>query len=755
MDRYLIAGAVLLLSIEVSWLMNDLKIIDVPVFGQAESILPSRPIGRVLSTKQDLRRRPNDSILWEESRPNDTLFVNDTVLTLDQSAATLQLNDQSEISLAENTLIVLEPMENKAQEQLRVRFTRGQLHSRNVASTTVIAAPKWTMQVEKGAEIKLRSVGAGQMEVELLKGKLELQNEGKEKISFDNEQVIMLHQEQAAAIPISETLTWQSGKDNVYRVYSHTFPKVTWLQWKGEATSLRLTKPGGDTSVYPLLRDQNQFPLRLEPGLYQVRVENGTSSSATLAVQVWKAPPFHLLSPLPRDRYTSGTETLFTWSTAGLISKYQFELGRNPEFNDIVMTTASDGSNATVTMPAQGQYFWRVQALDDLGFPIPSLDTNIIFSVKDPLQAPKLKAPETRAPAKDDSASLMKKVIDTIGELLLPTAHAKDETFEAVFGWEEVDGAEHYYIEIALEPDFQNPIVVQKTKTPQYVWTKATIGVYFWRVAAGSEDRMGLFSEAAKVNLNAPTYQAREVAPGVQIRKTAKPKVEKVPPAPVVAVLEKPDPTPTPEPPPPPGSRRIKFKVWYGAGYDYSWLSGGDSSTAIYSGISPLQLGANVEIPSGDWASIWADFTYQQALWKPKSPSETPFQTQLTDNTMRVRLHYRSKPASLHYGLYATSMSRLKRTGLESVSLEPHWLFGPSFGLEWTEFESLQLTHLFSLSAGTQTIEAITTHRAQRAIPIGAGSSLLLGGQMDLLFQRHENGSNFRVQFGVHGGLSW
>lgn len=734
--------------------MNDLKIIDIPIFSQSETLKPVRPIGKVVSTKQDLRRRPSDSILWEESRPNDTLFVNDTVLTLDQSAATLQLNDQSEISLAENTLIVLEPVDIEMNEQLRVRFTRGQLHSRNVASTTVIAAPKWTMQVDKGAEIKLRSVGADQMEVELLKGKLELQNE-KETLSFENEQVITLHQEQAVAMPISQRLTWLSGKENVYRVYSHQFPKLTWLQWSGEATSLRVTKPNGDTSVYPLVRDQSQFPLHLEPGHYQVRAESEKDTSATLTVQVWKAPPFHLLSPLPRDRFTTGTETLFTWSTAGLISKYQFELGRNPEFNDLVVTTASESSSASVKMPEQGQYYWRIQALDDLGFSIPSLDTNIIFSVKDPLQAPRLKAPETRAPAKDDSASLMNWLLKSIGSLILPKAHAREEFFEAVFAWEEVGEAEHYYIEIATEPDFKNPLMVQRTKFPQFVWTKATVGVYYWRVAAGSKDRMGLFSEAAKVNLHAPTYQPREVAPGVQIRKAAKPKVEKIPDAPVVTALEKPEPTPATIPPPPPGSRKTKFAVWYGAGYDYAVLTGDDSSTAIYSGVSPLQVGATFEAPSGDWASLWGDLTYQSALWKPKSQSETPFQTQLTDHTMRARFHYRARPAALHYGLYATSLSRLKRTGLETVALESHWLAGPSFGLEWIEFDNVDLTHLFSLSFGTQTVEAMTTHRAQSRFPLNSSASLLLGGQMDLLFQRHAEGSNFRLQFGVSAGLTW
>lgn len=770
MDRYLIAGALLLLSFETSWLMHDLKIVNIPVFNQGERLSETKPIGRVLATKQDLRRRPVDSIVWEESRANDTLFFYDTVLTLDQSAATIQLNDTGEISLSENTLVVLEPVDKTQSDQLRVKFTRGQLHSRNLASTTVITSPTWTLQAEKGADVKLRSTGDGQMEVELLKGKVELKND-KETLSFKDEQVILLHKEQAESIPISETLTWDSGKDNIYRVYSHSFPTTAWLKWKGQAQRLRLIKPGNDQSVYPVSGDR--FPLQLEPGLYQVRLEGKKESSPTLAVQVWKAPAFHLLSPLPRSRFVSGVDTTFTWSTAGLISKYRFELGRDEKFDDVVRAIASEGSIANTQMPEQGQYYWRVQALDDLDFPIPSLDTNVIFSVKDPLQAPKLRAPETRAPANDKSSSLdleklpgfgrekfdwkrltqvdWKHTLEFVAGLLIPRAEAREEFFEAVFSWDEVEDADYYYVEIDSNPDFHKPIVVQKTKKPEFVWPKASVGVYFWRVAAGSDDRMGLFSEAAQVRLQTPSVVAKEVAPGVQVRKIK----SAIPEAPVVAVLEKPEPTPVPTPEPPAIRRPVHFSVTYGLGYDFSLLSGEDSATANLSGVAPLRLGFAIEIPVGREASMWNDFLYSRALWKPKSAAETPFQSQLTDQTLRGHFHYKPSSEGFHYGLYASSTSNLKRSGLESVQLENVTLVGPAFGIDWLEFERITFSHLVSLSFGNGMVELATMHRGLRRIQLNDEASLLLGGDFDLTFQRHTNGSNYRFQIGVSAGVAW
>ncbi|MEQ1878153.1 MAG: FecR domain-containing protein [Bdellovibrionia bacterium] len=752
MDRRLIAGALLLLILEVSWLLNDLKIIDVPIFNQHEKLSSERPIGRVLSTKQDLRRRSADSILWEESRTDDTLFFYDSVLTLDQSAATIQLNDTSELSLSENTLVVLEPVENTASDVLRVKFSHGQLHSRNLASDTVITAPEWTMQVSKGADVKLRTVSGDQMEVELLKGKVQLKSK-LETVSFDDEQVIMLHKEQAEAMPISQKFGWESGKNNIYRVYAHSFPAMTWLRWKGEATRLRLTKPGNDQSVFPITTDQTQFPLRLEPGLYQVRVENGKDTSPTLAVQVWKAPGFHLLSPLPRDRFTVGTEALFTWSTAGLISKYRFELGRDENFTDVVRAVASEKSHTSLEMPEKGQYYWRVQALDDLDFPIPSLDTNVIFSVKDPLQAPKLRVPETRAPAKDETSWNWKSLLDSVANFILPKAEAREEFFEAVFSWEAVEDADHYYIEIDVKPDFHSPILVQKTKSPQFVWPKANVGVYFWRVAAGSEERMGLFSEAAQVKLQTPPKNhPKEVAPGVQVRRL-KPLSEPIPEAPKVMALETPEPSPTPEPPM--VDRPTHFSVTYGVGYDYSLLTAEDSANANFSGVTPLRLGFGLELPVGREASVWTDFLYHRSIWKPKSTSEVPFQSQIIDTGLRAHVHYRAREGAMHVGFYGASTAALKRDGLESVSLNNVVVIGPAFGVDWLEFEKIAFTHLVSVGVGSGMVELATVHRGVRRLYLNDRSSLLLSGEMDLTLQRHNNGTNYRVQFGISAGVEW
>src|SRR4051812_37893931 len=72
---------------------------------------------------------------------------------------------------------------------------------------------------------------------------------------------------------------------------------------------------------------------------------------------------------------------------------------------------------------------------------------------------------------------------------------------EAVFRWQSVAGAESYVIEIARDPEFSKPVEAREVHNPQYTWKDFVPGVYFWRVAARTKKRRGLFGDAALADL--------------------------------------------------------------------------------------------------------------------------------------------------------------------------------------------------------------------------------------------------------------
>ena len=131
MDRYLLSGAFALLIIESLVLLADLNVIDIGWQPFSPPIIQQENIGYIVHAKQNVRRRGQESIVWESTDSKDLLYDFDSVLTLSQSSAQIKLRGDVQIQLHENTLVVLEPPEETKNDQLRLRFSRGNVRARN------------------------------------------------------------------------------------------------------------------------------------------------------------------------------------------------------------------------------------------------------------------------------------------------------------------------------------------------------------------------------------------------------------------------------------------------------------------------------------------------------------------------------------------------------------------------------------------------------------------------------------------------
>src|ERR1700677_4935946 len=128
MDRKLIAITSILFFFQVGLLLTDWPRLSADK-NAGENSAPK--IGYVLETKQAVKRRAHNSFVWEDSTAAETLLSYDSLLTLENSSAELNLQGDVHLSLHENTLIVLEPPQPDNPNLLRIRFSRGQLLSQN------------------------------------------------------------------------------------------------------------------------------------------------------------------------------------------------------------------------------------------------------------------------------------------------------------------------------------------------------------------------------------------------------------------------------------------------------------------------------------------------------------------------------------------------------------------------------------------------------------------------------------------------
>ena len=716
MDRYLVAGALILLSLEVSYLLMGLE--DPTNWSKLPGIGASstKPIGEMQETANQVRRRGQNSLVWSESQAADTLFENDSVLTLSGSTAQIKLQGDTRLNLDENTLIVLEPQPGTDKNaSLRIRFSQGSLRSADATRPLKFENESWTLSAEQGSTLSLTRLDDGRFSVEMEKGEAKLEGEKGTQTINRGEKVLIRENTIEEKRRLSEEITWSELIPS--RIYSRTFPIDVPLRWKGKASGLQVIDPQKKLASRPLpTGSTTETNLNASPGTYVLALEAGKDLSPSRTLQIREAPSLRYFAPLPRDRVVAGTETVFAWEPLKIARRYRLEISETPEFARVLQAIDAVESQVRLGLKNEGAYYWRVVSFDEDQVLIPAPRVYPFYVVPDPLSSPDLQAPEIRAPAEAPGETS-----HWFFRLFLPPARAESKV-EAVFRWSEVQGADHYVIEISETPGFEEPLVIERTLRPRFNWKNFKRGRYFWRVAAGQSvrgrgDRLGLFSSPAMADLESTSKFAGEgvtvsvaagagaAVPAQVVKKKETPIVFDEPPAePIpdplpkgvesVAVSPTPLPEPSPRPMPPPeppksrptaldDSRSVPGRFAWVPQYRSTRTDYRDSISGDFKGPLLVAFDAELNFHSGE-SNLWEwRFGFEQSTWRPEVAG---FQRDLKDTRWRTELLYRPSSGNWAYGFGAQTLLIFEREAPESGVIRHDLGFGPS----------LRYTDLFS-----------------------------------------------------------
>lgn len=698
MDRSLVAGAILLLFLEIGLLFAGLD--DVPVWkrGLDADSRQQRPIAFMKRTESHVRRRPRASLVWEESRPSDTLYEADSVLTLSGSTAQIEFHSNTTLNIDENTLVVLEESPHQSDGSLRVRFSRGTLRSSNPSQPMRIESGEWSLAAEQGSVVNLVSLNDGRYDIEIQAGRVKLQSGvGNELEVGGGERLIIRSDGVEDRKIVDAQLSWDEKLPS--RLYAREFPVETVLKWQGQAEKILLIRPDKSAEAIPIERTKSSLQLRLQPGTYLVSLVNGNRVSESRTLQVREAPLFRYFSPLPRNRIQSGVETLFSWEPNLFASQYRLEISRDPKFSSSVIALTAEKPALATTLESEGAYYWRVIGLDEEKTPIPEPRVYPLFVIPDPLQSPELQTPTLRRPATpEETPRAGKRKSSFLWHVFFSTAWAKkrtpssDSDFEAVFTWTSVPGADHYIIEISESPGFEEPIVIERVKTPQFVWRNFKKGRYFWRVAAGQSgptgDRLGLFSPIAVAHLE--DFE-KNAGPGVTLaRKTSfssaketattpKPDLEEKFPEELMQVIPETEPVPQE----PSSWRRIL--TWAPSHRSVS-MEGENDIHGSFSGLSPLAFEGEIRFITNK--RFWSlRLTYDETYWDPRRDSAPPSQSSVREQRFSGELVAGQSSSYWSFGFGAESFPIFKRKAPDEGALESVTVFGPSARFNYGGFD--------------------------------------------------------------------
>lgn len=765
-DRKLVIGTSLLLLLEVMGLLMHLQILPNP-FKQEEIQFQQKPAGYVVRAQHELRKRGLNSLVWENATSNDVLYYYDSVLTLSQSAATLHLNEQTEVHLSENTLVTIEPQTLASDSQIRLKFTRGDLRARNPYVTTKIEAKDWTLDLNQGSEVSLRQTGQDDFEIEVLKGNLEFKKgEGREALA-ENQVLKIEDNKVSGKIAIADNLKF-NGPD-YQRIYSFQDEANVPIQWEGEAEKIQISPLGKEKQVKTLAAGQNLEHLNLEPGKYTLRLLKSGQVSEAKEIEIWKAPTLHLLAPFPRDRVKTNENISFVWSYMPGAKEYKF-----------LITDIRTGKVTEKTVPDNTVDFnfldetdvaWKVIGIDRDGFEIPALYSNQIFPRHEMFAAPKLKNPKLRVPASKKRKSKPSSSLENsrgsrwslIWNLAFNSAWAQSQTtadYEAVFAWEAVDGADIYTIEISKTSDFRSPTLSKTIKRTEFIWSDFDLGIYFWRVAAGSsKGRMGVFSEPAKVQLERlPENTAH--SNGVLIRKKINPEKQRAKVVTHTEEIFKNVPESQFDEKRFDAETKLvtddqrELKDSYLLEWAPLWttwsLNGENELKAKLNGSTSGAGHFQTEQLLSAERTYFVDVLYAQYKWKAADLNAYPFQEDQSFTDARAQILFGDNKSSLLRGGIVQTIPYVERKDLENIEIKTALALGPSVYSSWLNSNRGKSGHTLSLMAGSDIFALSSQHHLRYLFFKGESSALSIGlrFQGDLVFYKRTFSS------GWSGGLS-
>ena len=437
-------------------------------------------IGEITFINNSAQRKFSNRAVWGELETSTPLYNYDSLRTIENSEAIIQLIDGTEISLAANTYIVLE----WGEEEQNIEFLGGNISAErsgtgdstlNIKSEdTVISLDSASVTLDK-TEGETINLSVDQGTIGVTKGN-ETRNINenyrasiKDNIQVEQEAVTLLSPAHnrllittAASVPLS--FRWEQ-----ILALNETVLEVS--EQSDFRSVHRMTPPEG---IGELTRDTI-------PGTYFWRIRgrypDGTPyySPANRVVLIRDSAPS--LQVPPMDEVIQFRKTLpdmaFSWEASELTNVSRIQLARDPEFREITTDLTSSDNFHTLREVPEGEYYWRV---------IPEYNTATKISYINPdVRRFQILYNETLDPP----------------ELILPSEGEQINPLKSKegirFSWKADREISNYHLVIADNPRLENPLVDQWINRNSFLMNPLPDqDRYYWQVDGLDKENQGV-----------------------------------------------------------------------------------------------------------------------------------------------------------------------------------------------------------------------------------------------------------------------
>lgn len=423
------------------------------------------PLASAISISGDVKRKPKKRMLWFSVKTSQNLFRQDTVRTVQNSSAVIEIEGGGRIELGENSMIVLE----RSKDRVAIDFVSGNIFSKGGGKGLVVRSQGMDLDVGN-AKVELKRDKAGAASINVQEGKITVAAEGKQVTIAENQMASITQEGVGEVEDIPVKLLAPDRNALVFTGEEHALLDFKWESLKPLNDSVLEVSADSDfrTLVKSISAKSRSLvtSVKLAKGVYHWRVRSqGSSLTESRRMEIQEKVPIRLINPPQghRVRFAKvAPRMIFRWLGPDYFETYTLEIAADSQFKTLLKTEEVEGDpQAAVELDHNGEIFWRVRGKSErIQIEDSSPVGTFALSKLDRLEPPEPLSPppgSTIASGKDASTVQLR--------------------------WNAIEGATEYQVEIAADEGFSD--ILEKLKTPrnQTQWTARSIGRYFWRVS--------------------------------------------------------------------------------------------------------------------------------------------------------------------------------------------------------------------------------------------------------------------------------
>jgi len=333
-------------------------------------------LGTLIFKKRAATRKHIDAFSWNMLQNNTPVYEMDTIRTASRSEASIIFDDGSSIDLLENTLIKLN---NKSAQDLGDVMQGSLVFSSKDSKKSLSIAGK-TIVMDENSEVIIHKNEDGVSEVEVTKGKIEVQEDDGEQVIIEEAQSVKIDEKEEVKLEVTKISCMPLSPSHNIRLITSEDAYNIKFSWSFSTEEIASTTStliiAGDKECKHVIKRIAGSPSTESPSIYHAdyisslgtvywRVEYGDGKLSSIRRYVLeKIVATELLKPTQNDTfyyYDVPPQIMFSWAKDESFSYSSIlEISDNknfssPKFKVQVTPTLIEIPNLT-----EGTYYWRV-----------------------------------------------------------------------------------------------------------------------------------------------------------------------------------------------------------------------------------------------------------------------------------------------------------------------------------------------------------------------------------------------------------